>query len=289
MAEHGLLAQSVHRLARRSVATAGRLTSPWRMTPDFLIIGAQRCGTTTLYKTLVQHPGVLPAGLHKGVHYFDTGYERGFGWYRSHFPTTLSARAGARRLGRRPITGEASPYYMFHPLAPERIRHDLPEVRLIVMLRDPVERAHSAYTHERARGYETEDFETALALEPERLRGEEDRLRSEPGYVSLHHQHNAYMARGRYVNQLERLESVFGREALLVLDYDLLFSDITSHLPAVVDFLGLAAWLPKSVERRNARPRSALSEQVRTRLSRNFEVDDQRLEAWWGQTPSWRT
>ena len=70
-----------------------------------------------------------------------------------------------------PITGESSPYYLFHPLAAERIARDLPDVRLVVLLRDPVERAYSAYTHERARGFETETFARALELEPERLAG----------------------------------------------------------------------------------------------------------------------
>ena len=91
---------------------------------------------------------------------------------------------------------------MFHPLAADRIAADLPGVRLLVLVRDPVERAYSAHAHERARGFETEPFERALELEPARLAGEAERIAAEPGYLSASHQHHAYRARGRYVEQL---------------------------------------------------------------------------------------
>lgn len=288
MAERGLIAQRLHSYARSATVTAGRTTSFMRTTPDYLIVGAQRCGTTSLYKTLVQHPSVLPAGLHKGIHYFDTAYNRGFGWYRSHFPTTVAARMSARRHGARTITGEASPYYMFHPLAAERIARDLPGVRLIVLLRDPAERAHSAYTHERARGFETEDFETALDLEEERLAGEDKKFRSDPFYVSTPHQHNAYVGRGHYVDQLERLERLVGREQMCVIDSDELFAHFDVVLPEVLTFLGLRAWLPEAFEQKNTRPRSALPRIVRNRLEAEFQASDERLATWWGRTPSWR-
>jgi hypothetical protein len=135
--------QAVHVLS----LSAGRLTSRSRMLPTFLIVGAQRCGTTSMYRTLCQHPAVVKAVLHKGVHYFDMAYDRGPGWYQAHFPLRAVARRATRAAGAAPVTFESSPYYMFHPLAAERIAADLPGVRLLVLTRDPAERAHSAYTH----------------------------------------------------------------------------------------------------------------------------------------------
>src|SRR5512145_1352831 len=96
--------------ARTVTRTVGRWTAGARMQPGFLIVGAQRCGTTSLFKTLAQHPAVLPAVLHKGVHYFDTAYEKGMAWYLGHFPATVSARSVERRHGVPAITGESSPY-----------------------------------------------------------------------------------------------------------------------------------------------------------------------------------
>ena len=132
------------------------------------MIGTQRGGTTSLYRHLVAHPQVESATPSKGVHYFDKEPDKSLNWYRAHFPL---ARDGG------PISGEGSPYYLFHPLVPARVAEALPDVRVIAMLRDPVERAYSAYKQEYARGFEdAETFERALELEPERLDGEEERM-----------------------------------------------------------------------------------------------------------------
>jgi len=258
------------------------------MLPAFLIVGGQRCGTTALYSKLIKHPSILGPTLHKGVHYFDTDYVRGLSWYRGHFPTVGSARKLEQRVGGQVITGEASPYYMFHPLAGERIARDLPETKIIAILRDPVERAYSAYTHERARGFETESFERALKLESTRLNGEEDRIRRDPHYVSRTHQHNAYVARGRYVEQLERLEALVGRDRMIVLDFDVVFDDVAGSMQELVRFLGLPEWKPVDIPQRNARPRSAMPAEISEQLREYFDEHDARLEQWWGRSPSWR-
>ncbi|MGB9377700.1 MAG: sulfotransferase domain-containing protein, partial [Mycobacteriales bacterium] len=254
----------------------------------FLIIGAQRCGTTSMYRTLAQHPAALKPVRQKGVHFFDTGYDNGLAWYRAHFPLELTARAVHKKTGVRPQAFESSPYYMFHPLAGERIAHDLPGVKLLILLRDPVERAYSAYTHELARGYESEPFEKALELEPERLRGEAERLVSDPGCYSHAHQHNAYRTRGQYVEQLERLESVYGRQRMHVVDSQDFFERPEEVYPAVLDFLGLPNLKQPVFERHNARPRSKMSPQLQADLAAHFEPYDARLAQWLGAAPSWR-
>ena len=285
-------------LARATARTTGRLTASARMTPSFLIVGAQRCGTTSMYKTLSQHPLVLPAVLHKGAHYFDTGYGHGPAWYRGHFPLRASARLASARLasarrgspaaGRLPITGESSPYYMFHPLAGQRIATDLPGVKLLVLLRDPVERAYSAHAHETARGFETEPFERALELEPTRLAGEEAKLIADPTYDSFSHQHHAYVTRGRYADQLRRLEKLFGRDRIHVIDSQRFFTDPEPVFAEVVDFLGLGPASGIVFSKHNARPRSAMPDPLRRRLSDQLADSDADLETWLGAPPSWR-
>ncbi len=269
--------------------TTGRVTSRWRMTPSFLVIGGQRCGTTSMYRTLSQHPAVVKAVHHKGVHYFDTDYTRGMDWYRGHFPLERTADRVERRTGTRPQTFESSPYYMFHPLAADRIARDLPGVKVLVLLRDPVERAYSAHAHELARGYEDQDFETALALEDRRLDGEVERLVADPAYRSHSHQHHAYLQRGRYVNHLERLESVFGRERMHVMDSHRFFADPRPVYDGVLRFLGLPHTGYPVFEQHNARPRSPMPPELRNRLEAHFAPYDERLEAWLGHPVSWRT
>jgi hypothetical protein len=258
------------------------------MLPGFLIVGGQRCGTTSMYRTLSQHPAVLKAVLHKGIHYFDTGYEHGPAWYQGHFPLLARAALARRATGDTPLTFESSPYYMFHPLAAERISRDLPGVKLLVLTRDPVERAYSAYAHEIARGFETEPFERALELEDERLAGEAERIKANPSYQSHSHQHHGYLTRGHYVDQLYRLESLFGRERLHVVDSGRFFTEPEPVYDAVIGFLGLRSQGYPLFERHNARPRSPMPETLRARLEEHFRPYDERLTAWLGHTPSWR-
>jgi hypothetical protein len=279
-------AKSVSPPAKRAAhaisVTAGRFTAPLRMLPGFLIVGAQRCGTTSMYRALAEHPSVRKAVLHKGVHYFDMNYDRGLGWYRAHFPLARGAPTGAAQ------TFESSPYYLFHPLAAERIAADLPGVKLIVLVRDPVERAYSAYTHEFARGFETESFEAAIDLEPDRLNGEAERIVTEPGYLSHSHQHHAYRARGQYVEQLDRLRQLFGRADIHVVDSGDFFAKPEPVYDGVLDFLGLTADGYPQFERHNARPRSAIPETLRAKLDEHFVPFDDQLISWLGRVPSWR-
>ena len=280
---------AVKRAVQAVTVTAGRITSPWRMTPAFLVIGGQRCGTTSMYRTLSQHPAVLKAVRHKGVHYFDTDYDKGMAWYRAHFPLQRTADQVEQRLGVRPQTFESAPYYMFHPLAAERIERDLPGVKVIVLLRDPVERAYSAHAHELARGYEDQDFETALALEDSRLEGEAERLIADPHYRSHAHQHHGYLQRGRYVDHLERLEKVFGRDRIHVVDSHRFFTEPEPVYDDVLEFLGLPQAGYPTFEQHNARPRSPMPAELRERLEAHFEPYDERLVSWLGHPVSWRT
>jgi hypothetical protein len=161
-------------------------------------------------------------------------------------------------------------------------------VKVVVLLRDPVERAYSAHAHELARGYETEDFETALALEDSRLAGEAERIVAEPGYNSHSHQHHAYLQRGRYVEHLERLEAVFGRERMHVVDSRAFFTEPEPVYDAVLAFLGLPRTSYPTFERHNARPRSPMPQPLRARLEDHFAPYDERLAAWLGRPVSWR-
>ena len=267
----------------------GRMTSRARVLPGLLISGGQRCGTTSMYKALVQQPTVFRPVWRKGVHYFDVDYDRGLDWYRSHFPLIAQLDRAARRHKTRALAFESSPYYLFHPLAAERIARDLPEVQLLVLVRDPVERAYSAHAHEYARGFETLDFVSALAAETERLEGEEARLIADPGYRSDAHRHQAYLARGQYATQLERVAGIVGRDRIKVVDSHRFFSDPEPTFGSVLDWLGVEPLVRTDFERHNARPRADMPEDLRRRLEDHFEPHDAALEAWLGHVPSWRS
>lgn len=281
----GVVKRTVH-LGTRSY---GRLTAGGRVLPSFLLCGGQRCGTTSLYRALAAHPAIRKAVLHKGVHYFDTGYHRGPRWYRGHFPRQRTVDRIADRLGVPPMVFESSPYYLYHPYAAARIARDLPEARLIVLVRDPVARAHSHHAHELARGFESEPcFGRALALEPARLRGQTERMLADPGQRSFAHQHHAYRARGEYVRYLDHLATRFPRHQILVLESAAFFTTPSLVYSRILDFLGLPPLGPPRLAHHNAtRPRPPMPDRVRRDLTAHYQPFDAELARWLGHPPSW--
>jgi Sulfotransferase domain len=275
------------RAARWSAQAYARPTARLRLLPDHLIIGAQRAGTTSLHRYLVQHPGVGTMLRTKGVHFFDTGYGRGMSWYASRFPTRLAAWWVARRHGLELRTGEASPYYLFHPHVPRRVAEHLPRVKLIALLRDPVQRAYSHYQHEVARGFETLSFEEAVEAEPARLAGETERLLAEPLYHSFAHQHHSYLARGCYAEQLDRWRPLFGDGQLLVLSSERFFADPERTFRRVLDFLELPAFTPDGWARHNAHDYRQMGSQVRARLVEHYREPNRRLYQSLGDDLGW--
>ena len=272
-------------LGRRAYARLSEATAGLRMEPSFILIGAQRSGTTSLFRALTAHPQLVPPTFRKGVNYFDLNYYRGAQWYRAHFPVAEIARRRAGRHGP-PVAFEASGYYLYHPQAMERLGHDMPAVKLVAMLRDPVERAFSAHRHELARGYEREDFERALELEDERLAGEVERIRADPGYESLAHRHHSYRHRGQYAEQLERVYEFFPRAQVHVIDSAAYFGQPAREYRRLLAFLGLRPFEP-AFTAANARPGPPMPDRCRRMLAEHFQPHDERLAKLLGRQPSW--
>jgi hypothetical protein len=188
--------------AKRAVRRYGIATAGLRPVPDFLIVGAKRGGTTSLWNYLAEHDGVLPLFPRpekiKGLYFFDEGWARGERWYRSHFPTEATRALATRRLGHRVVAGEASPYYLYHPLAPGRAHRVAPDALILASLRDPVERAWSHYKERRTNGTDPLPFDEAIEAEPGRLAGEEARLLEDDGYISFVHRSRRTAATGSW-------------------------------------------------------------------------------------------
>jgi hypothetical protein len=283
------LPQPVKNAGRALSIRVGSATAGSRQLPSFIVVGAQRAGTTSLFRALMSHPLIHQANFHKGVNYFDVNYHRDFSWYQGHFPTAASLQLRRRGVSGDPITFEASGYYMWHPCAPERMARHLPDVRIVAMLRDPVERAWSAWKHESARGYETEPFDVALDLEDERLAGEVERMVADPGYQSFSHRHHAYVGRGRYADQLLRLRDHFPAEQIHVIESESFFTAPETTYRGLLEFLDLSIVLPDRFDRWNGRPSGSMPDECRSRLRTEFEVHDRALADLLGREPAWLT
>lgn len=269
----------------------GEVTAGLRRGPDFVVVGAKRGGTTSLYNYLLEHPSVrplFPGRQHiKGVHYFDSEFARGLAWYRSHFPLEVGGRHLARPTASPAVVGEASPYYLFHPLAAERLARHYPSVRLIVLLRDPVERAYSHYKERTHHGGETLGFEDALDAEEGRLRGEAERIAAEPGYRSVEHEDHSYVAQGRYLDMLPRWFKLFPREQFHIVASEDFYGDPERRVNDVWSFLGLARHRLVSRKRHNYLPAPDIRPATRQSLQAAFGEHNRGLEELLGRALPW--
>jgi len=221
--------------------------------PDFVIIGAQKGGTSFLYYLLTRHPLVEPAAR-KELHFFDKPerFDNGAGWYRRCFPRL------AWKDGRRSITGEATPSYLFDPPVAKRMAEVVPQARLIALLRNPIDRAYSHYQMQVKRGMEPRTFEEAIEQ-----------------------QHSSYVSRGIYVDQLLRWSEFFSKEQMLILKSEDFFERPVEILKVVLTFLDLPDWQPDASDLQQRRHTGAYKQKMdpstRQRLEAYFEPYNQRL------------
>ncbi|MCU1454540.1 MAG: putative Sulfotransferase, partial [Acidimicrobiales bacterium] len=275
---------------RRVVRSFGIATADRRPGPDLLVVGSKRGGTTSLWRYLAEHPSVLPlfprAENLKGTYFFDEEWQRGERWYRSHFASEAARERAARRLGHRPATFEASPYYLFHPLAPQRAQQVAPDALIVAVLRDPVERAYSHWK-ERRRHTEDLDFEAALAAEDERTRGEEARLVADPRAHSFAHRHQTYLAQGRYAPMLERWIAAYGRERVVAVPAEEFYAAPQILLDDLAARLGLPTHRIVDAEPFNAAPSAGMPTAVRAALRERLAPDIEAVERLLGRAMPW--
>jgi hypothetical protein len=280
-----------------------------KLMPQYIIIGAQKSGTGSLFEYLAEHPNVVRA-RRKEVNFFDVNFHRGLGWYRGQFPMLADEYYRRRLRGLPTITGEASPNYMIHPLAPRRIRQVLPDVKLIALLRNPVERAYSQYQHNLRDKSEPLSFEEALKAEPERLAGLKERLLADDcadGYNSLkgvapggqleatpthgdflRYCKGSYHLRGVYVDLLKMWTDVFPKQQLLVLEFERLCKEPADVFRETQEFLGLPPWEPESYGKSNYFGRYAdLKPETRSELEAYFAPHNERLYEFLGRRFDW--
>jgi hypothetical protein len=261
----------------------GESTGNIRVRPSFIIIGAQRCGTSSMYHYLSGHPHIAPA-LNKEIHFFDLNYHHGLNWYQGNFPLRLVSQL---RPGS--ITGEASPYYFFYPHTAQRIFEAFPSIKLILLVRNPADRAYSHYYHERRLGIEHLTFEEAISKEPERLDGEVKKIIADGAYSSFNHQHFAYISRGIYLDQLQRWFSTFPRQQILVLKSEDLFSTPKKIIDDVLDFLEIPRWTPRQFVDLNSLRYPQMNGSTRHRLLDFFKPHNHRLFEFLGADFGWDT
>ena len=278
------VARFLSRLVRPFLLKYRQFTAAGRALPSFIIIGTQKGGTTSLFHYLSQHPQLLPS-YRKEVHYFDGGlkpkrdnFALGERWYRSNFPLRRHMRADQQAF-------EASPLYLFHPLAPQRIHDLLPDAKLILLLREPTERALSHYFHQSRKGRESLPVTEAL-------QGEEARLApvlAEHHYKHQNFMHFSYKLRGHYAEQIRRYQALFPAENLLILGSEQFFADPHAALKRVFEFVGVdgSFQVPNLQARNVGSNRKSVQADVYQYLKDYFEPHNEELYQLLGERFGW--
>lgn len=249
-----------------------------KQSPDFLIIGAQKCGTEPLYGYLANHLQIIKDGSRE-IHFFELNFERGVEWYSKQLTRSVA--------GDKVLLWEMTPYYIYHPLVAERVYKTFPDVKLIVMLRNPVKRAWMHYHLEVAVGCEKLDFEKAIASEPDRLKGEIEKIKADEGYYSFNHQHYSYLSRGIYVEQIKNWLNYFPREQLLILKSEDFYANTSKVFSEVLDFLDISASTLEEYEIHSVEDYSKMPAEIEQELTNYFKPYNQELSDLLKQDFTW--
>jgi hypothetical protein len=261
-----------------------QLTWEKRVLPDFIIIGAQKAGTSSLFFYLSQHPQLVPSWT-KEVHFFDGGlnprrdnFAKGEAWYRAHFPLRKNISAEQR-------TFEASPIYIFNPLAPERISDLVPDVKMIALLRNPTDRAISQYFQEKRKNREPLGIDEALKQEEKRL----EPVIKDRDYKNDIFIRHSYKTRGLYKEQLERCLNYFPRQQILIINSEEFFTDPNNTLRHVFEFVGVdPGFTVKNLTPRNvSRNKNPVASEVYDYLNSYFLPHNQALYELVGRNYGW--
>jgi len=279
--------KQAYRQSLKFRARARILTSRVRLLPDFIIIGAQKSGTTSLYNYLIKHP-CIGSSIWKEVNFFDINFRKGIAWYRAHFPSLLHKYYVEQIRKQNFVTGEKTPDYIFYPYAPKRILETVPRVKLIVLLRNPVERAYSHYRHEVRLGVETLPFEKAIEREEKRLRGEMEKMLEDENYYSYKYRDYSYLTKGIYADQLKTWMKLFPKEQILIMKSEDFFNNPSTIFKRVLEFLNLPSWEPKKYRKHNVGwLLGKMNATTRNRLFDYFEPHNQRLYKYLGVNFGW--
>ena len=285
------LPRPAYKTAIRSYYEARRLAGKGfgrgRLLPDFVVIGAAKAGTTSLYGWLSRHPFVAPAST-KEVHYFDYNHYRGEDWYRRHFPLASERERFAATHGRPFLTGEASPSYISHDWAPQRLARALPDAKLLVALRNPVDRAYSQFQMSRREQEEPlESFATAVAAEEQRLAPELARTKVDRRYQSWPIGCWSYLMRSRYAEQLDRWFALLPRKQFHVLTLEDLSAQPQATLDSVHEFLGLPTHRYEGLKPLHTATYDAIDPATRAQLAEYFRPLNERLYELVGRDFGW--
>jgi hypothetical protein len=241
---------------------------------NFMIIGFAKCGTTSLYEYLIQHPHILPSAKKEPM-FFSENFHYGFDWYLAHFPSIPK--------GQKYITGEASAHYIDHPIAYKRIYENFPNTKLIILLRNPIERTYSDYQMWKRLGVIHRPFKDVIISEMDRVQGEAQATYNErEGFAAP-----SFISSSLYVYSIKRWMALFPRNQFLILKTEELNSNTEELLSKVFYHLNLNDFSIKKYSKHNVGEYNSINPELRGILGEYFKPHNKLLEDFLGMEFGW--
>ena len=231
----------IYPVARSLYRTYCNFAGPFHVLPDFIIFGVSRSGTTSLYQYLSQHPNIEPSVV-KELRFFDMYFDRGINWYRMNFPSKWQIFVFTKLKHKKFITGEASGAYLQNPHTPKRIHNLNPNMKLILLLRNPVDRAFSHYKRKIKNGSEKLSFEEVIEKEKSRINGEQEKMEKNEKYYSPIYHSLAYITTGLYAIRLKHWLKYFSMKQILILENGEFLREPEKVYNQAIKFLDLPEW-----------------------------------------------
>lgn len=250
-----------------------KLTADFHALPDFLIIGAAKSGTSSLYEYLNHHPSILPCVV-KEPNYFTEYYDRGLDWYKSCFPYKIQKIFAQ---GQKLIIGEATARYYWYPYAAKRAHRIVPKAKIIILLRNPIDRSFSHYKMRFNNRKVKQFFEEEIRDEPKNLEGEWGKMLNDESYFSFKFNSNGYLSKGLYINYIKKWFEFFPKNQILVIKAEDFFSDSEKITNQTLEFLGLRPFKLKKYEIMRKGMESQLKPETRQKLIEYFKPYNQQL------------
>tara|TARA_Y100000996_G_scaffold415563_1_gene411186 strand:- start:2690 stop:3535 length:846 start_codon:yes stop_codon:yes gene_type:complete len=250
------------------------LTSTIRVLPNFLVIGVGRGGTTSLYNYLNQH-NCIQKPSYDEIGFFDDNYHLGINWYRSMFPTKYEKQRITQKFGKF-LTYDVTPWYIRRPWIVNRIKTLLPSVKIIAVLRNPVDRTYSHYHLTcREKGL-TKSFEEIIEEDIRKINDYDNNLKNSREYFEDFVQ-NSHIARGFYLEQLEHWLKVFDKKNLLIISSEDLAKNTQETLNSIFDFLDLEHQTIPNLQKTNVGKYPKMKDETRKSLENYFSTHNENL------------
>ena len=244
------------------------LTSSIRVLPDFFIIGVVRSGTTSMYHYLDEHPSIVKSAYDE-LGFFDDNFRLGWAWYKTLFPTTITKRIVKRKTGNF-LTFDDTPFYIYNEDVAKKIKNYFPKTKLIIILRNPIDRAYSNYHLGVRMGDEKRTFDQAVDDEMQKI--EEYNEIEMDDYIS-----QSYLGRGIYAKQLEIWLKYFPASVIKILESERFSNDTEKTMNEVFEFLDLPNHNIRNLKKKNVAEYPPMRTETRQKLCNFFSEYNEKL------------